>query len=155
MQEGQDRSGDQTPEYMGAWSPIPAGDQPDRAAGEEPAAEGSPDGQDEPPAEGTWIIPAEGDQQSGTPARDAPQDQPEHGLAGLGFGGAAAATPGTPEPGSAVPGGPQPPAAPGQGGEYSQPGGYVQPGSAHPAAGQPGQPGYGQPGHNQPTAAFG
>ena len=143
MQEGQDRSGDQPPEYLGAWSPIPAEDQPDRAAGEDPAAGDSQAEQDGPPAEGTWIIPAEGDQRSGAPAQDPAPDQPEHGLAGLGFGGAGAANPGSPAPAG-----------------YSQP-----PGGAHPATGQPGQPaagqpgygqpGYGQPGQGQPTAAFG
>ena len=144
MQEGQDRSGDQPPEYLGAWSPIPAEDQPDRAAGEDPAAGDSQAEQDGPPAEGTWIIPAEGDQRSGSPAQDRAQDQPEHGLAGLGFGGASATNPGHPAPAGS-----------------SQP-----PGGAHPATGRParparygqpgyGQPGYGQPGPNQPTAAFG
>ena len=67
MQEGQDRSGDQPPEYLGAWSPIPAEDQPDRAAGEEPAAGESQAEQDGPPPEGTWIIPAEGDQRQRHP----------------------------------------------------------------------------------------
>jgi S1-C subfamily serine protease len=148
MQEGQDRSGDQPPEYLGAWSPIPAEDQPDRPAGDEPAA----GRQDEPAApEGTWIVPAAGDQRSGTQGPDSagpvPQqpglsgqelqgqqdrpgaDQPGPGLASLGFGG----QPGDAQPGYGQPGAPQ--------------GGYPQ------AA--PGQPGYGQPGHNQPTAAFG
>src|ERR1700735_4640059 len=116
MQEGQDRSGDQPPEYLGAWSPIPAGDQPDRPADEEPAAAESLAEQDAPAApEGTWVVPAAGDQRSGTQAPDSagpvpqqqeqgPQeqglqqqgppgpdrpgaDQPEHGLAGLGFTG--------------------------------------------------------------------
>jgi S1-C subfamily serine protease len=157
MQEGQDRSGDQPPEYLGAWSPIPAEDQPDRPAGEEPAAAGSQGEQDEPAApEGTWIIPAAGDQRSGTQGSDSagpvPQqhglqgqglqgqqdrpgaDQPEHGLTGLGFGG---------HPGDAQPG-------------YGQ-AGYGQAGApqgGYPQA-EPGQPGYGQPGSNQPTAAFG
>src|SRR5882757_5398071 len=150
MQEGQDRSGDQPPEYLGAWSPIPAEDQPDRPAGDEPAAAGSLAEQDEPAApEGTWIVPASGDERSGAQGPDSagsvPQehglqeqglpeqglqgqdrpgtDQPEHGLAGLGFGG---------QPDAAQPGYGQ--AAPPQGG-------YPQPG--------PGQPGYGQPGPNQ------
>ena len=160
MQEGQDRSGDQPPEYLGAWSPIPAGDQPDRPAGEEPAAAGPLAEQDDPAApEGSWIIPAAGDQRSGTQAQDSagpylpgqdpsgpevpghgPLEQPppgpgqaEHGLAGLGFAGPAA-------PGGAVPGAHQPPPAPG-------PDGYGQ--------GSYGQAAYGQPGQSQPTTAFG
>jgi S1-C subfamily serine protease len=172
MQEGQDRSGDQPPEFLGAWSPIPAGDQPARPAGEEPAAAGSLADQDDSAApEGTWIVPAEGDQRSGTQVQDSAgiqgQAQPgpgqaEHGLAGLGFGGAAAAAPDGPAPGA-----PQTPAAPGQGGYgpdgYAPPGsvqadsaqpGSAQPGSGQPGSGQPapayGQPGYGQPGYEQP-----
>src|ERR1700722_1579595 len=122
MQEGQDRSGDQPPEYLGAWSPIPAGDQPDRPADDEPAAADSHAAHDEPAAsEGTWVIPAAGDERSGTQGPDpagpvtqqhglqeqAPQgpdrpgaDQPEHGLAGLGFSG----QPGAAQPGAAQPG---------------------------------------------------
>jgi S1-C subfamily serine protease len=160
MQEGQDRSGDQPPEYLGAWSPIPAGDQPDRPA-DEPAAADSHAEHDEPAApEGTWVIPAAGDQRSGTQGPDsagpvtqqhglqdqAPQgpdrpgaDQPEHGLAGLGFGG----QPGAAQPGAAQPGATQP--------GYGQAG---PPQGGYPQAG-PGQPGYGQPGPSQPTAAFG
>ncbi|HEX3389614.1 MAG TPA: trypsin-like peptidase domain-containing protein [Streptosporangiaceae bacterium] len=151
MQEGQDRSGDQPPEYLGAWSPIPAGDQPERPAGDEPAAAENLAAQDEPAApEGTWIIPSEGDHRTGAQGPDAagpvpPEhgaqeqdhpvaDQPEHGLAGLGFGGQGADTPGS-----------------------ATPGGYAQPGDAQPGYPQGGYPqhGYGQPGHNQPTAAFG
>jgi S1-C subfamily serine protease len=197
MQEGQDRSGDQPPEYLGAWSPIPAEDQPDRPAGEEPAAAETPAAQDGPAApEGTWIIPAAQDQPAGTqgldPAAQDPsgpglqeqagpgQDRAEHGLAALGFGGAAAAAadspaPGTPGPAGSAPAGPPAPGQPG----YGQPGGYGQAGSgqpglpgygqagAQPGYGQagdgpagygqpaPGQPGYGQPGPSQPTTAFG
>ncbi len=50
MQEGQDRSGDQSPEYMGAWSPIPAGDQPDQPSDSTPPGDGTP-GPD------TWVVP--------------------------------------------------------------------------------------------------
>ena len=50
MQEGQDRSGDQSPEYMGAWSPIPAGDQPDQPSDSTPPGAGTP-GHD------TWVVP--------------------------------------------------------------------------------------------------
>jgi S1-C subfamily serine protease len=157
MQEGQDRSGDQPPEYLGAWSPIPAGDQPDRPSGDEPAAAGSQAEQDEPAApEGTWVIPAAGDQRSGTQRLDAAgpvsqqqglpgqglpgqqdrpgADQPRQGLAGLGFGG----QPGDAQPGYGQAGTPQ--------------GGYPQAGPDQPGYGQPG---HNQPGHNQPTAAFG
>src|ERR1039458_3446433 len=154
MQEGQDRNGDQPPEYEGAWSPIPATDQPDRAAGEEPAAAGSLAEQAVPSApEGTWIIPAAGDQRAGTQAQDS---------AGQSGGEAAAAPrqdgngqdgqpggyvqPGTGQPGTGQEGQPG----------YGQPVGYgqagAQPGYGQPAPGQPapGQPGYGQPGHGQP-----
>ena len=178
MQEGQDRSGDQPPEYLGAWSPIPAGDQPDQPAGDEPAAAGSLPEQDEAASpEGTWIIPAAGDERSGTQGADAagpvppehgpqepgPQepgfqeqgrpgaDQPEHGLAGLGFGGHGGDT-----PGSATPGGYTQPGAdqPGYGQAGHPQGGYPQTGPPQPGPTDP-TAGYGQPGHNQPTAAFG
>jgi S1-C subfamily serine protease len=162
MQEGQDRSGDQPPEHMGAWSPVPAGDQPDRPAGEEPDAAGSlADQDDSAEPEGTWIVPAAGDQRSSTQPQDSagpyvPEDgfheqpppgpdQAGHGLAGLGFGGADPAA-----PGSAVPGAHQPPPAPGQGsyaqGSYGQ-GGYGQGGYPPPGSGQPG---YGQAGYTPP-----
>ncbi|HEY8047241.1 MAG TPA: trypsin-like peptidase domain-containing protein [Streptosporangiaceae bacterium] len=166
MQEGQDRSGDQPPEYLGAWSPIPAADQPDRPAGEEPAAAEAPAAQEGAAApEGTWIIPAAQDQpagpqgldpaaqdssgpglqEQGGPEQGRPeqgrleQDQAEHGLAALGFGGAAAAAD-SPAAGTAGPAGSPPAGPPAQPG-YSQPGEYGQAGS-----GQPGPPGYSQAG---------
>src|ERR1700727_2225354 len=127
MQEGQDRSGDQPPEYLGAWSPIPAGDQPDRPADDEPSAAESHAEHDEPAApEGTWVVPAAGDQRSGTQRPDfagpvtqqhglqdqAPRGrhrpgagQREQGLAGLGFGGQpGAGQPGATQPGTVQPG---------------------------------------------------
>src|SRR5258706_13586940 len=148
MQEGQDRSGDQSPDYLGAWSSIPAGDQPDRPSDDEPAAAESQVDQDGSAApEGTWIIPAAGDERSGTQGQDSAgqelghqehrpqaQDDPEQGLAGLGFGPSAAAgspAPGGPASGSAAPDEPQAPPAPGQGG-YGHAGGCGQPGTAPP-----------------------
>ena len=71
------------------------------------------------------------------------EDQPEHGLASLGFGGQGGETPAS---------APQPPAAPGQQ-AYDQPGGYTQPGYGQPGYGQGGQPqaGYPQGGYQQPV----
>ena len=152
MQEGQDRSGDQPPEYLGAWSPIPAGDQPDRPAGDEPAAAENLAEQDEPAApEGTWIIPAAGDQRSGTQGPDAAGPVPQHGLRSrvgrstdsrsrtvreraslsTGWRAWASAASGGETPGSA----PQARQAGSRQQAYDQPGGYAQPGY--------GQPGYG------------
>src|SRR5580692_3609158 len=101
MQEGQDRSGDQTPEHMGAWSPIPAGDQPDRPAGVEPDAAGSLAEQDDSAEpEGTWIIPAAGDQRSGTQPQDsAGPYPPSENLAGQDLPGQNRSGPDLPEDG--------------------------------------------------------
>ncbi|MDX6336272.1 MAG: hypothetical protein QOG05_3612 [Streptosporangiaceae bacterium] len=174
MQEGQDRSGDQSPEYLGAWSPIPAGDQPDRPAGEEPVAAGSPAEQDGSAApEGTWIIPAAEDQRPGPQTQASAAQNPsgqehpepgfqeqgpqEHGLQEQGQPG-----PDRPEhglaglgfgsgaaaPGSPAPGSPAPGSTPQSGSQTTAPpgqGGYGQPGGySQPATGQPG---YGQPGY--------
>src|ERR1700729_1820904 len=89
MQEGQDRSGDQPPEHMGRWSPIPAGDQPDRPAGEELDAAGRlADQDDSAEPEGTWVIPAAGDQRSGTQPQDSAGPYPSgENLAGENLAG--------------------------------------------------------------------
>jgi S1-C subfamily serine protease len=145
MQEGQDRSGDQSPEYMGAWSPIPAGDQPDQPS------DSTPPGAD-PPEQDPWVVP-------GDPAQPAPEPEP---------GFLASHFPGPPEPGSTQPGAEPPgygqagqqqpgyqPSGQGQP-EPGQPGygyGYGQPG--YPPAGGYGQPGYGQQGYPQPGAGYG
>src|SRR5579872_6955417 len=71
MQEGQDRDGDQSPEFMGAWSPIPAGDQPDQPS------DSTPPGAD-PPGQDSWVVSADPGQQdagSGQPGQPG-QQQP-------------------------------------------------------------------------------
>jgi S1-C subfamily serine protease len=144
MQEGQDRDGDQSPEFMGAWSPIPAGDQPDQPS------DSTPPGAD-PPGQDSGVVsedPGQQDAGSGQPGQQQPgypqpsQGQPGPGQPGYGYG----------QPG-------YPPA-----GGYGQPGygqqGYTQPDYTQPGAGygqqgygygQQGyqQPGYGQPGYGQ------
>ncbi len=146
MQEGQDRDGDQSPEFMGAWSPIPAGDQPDQPS------DSTPPGAD-PPGQDSWVAsgdPGQPDAGSGQPGQPGQQQpgypQPSQGQPG----------PGQPGYGYGQPG--YPPA-----GGYGQPGygqqGYTQPDYTQPSAGygqqgygQQGyqQPGYGQPGYGQP-----
>jgi S1-C subfamily serine protease len=144
MQEGQDRDGDQSPEFMGAWSPIPAGDQPDQPS------DSTPPGAD-PPGQDSGVVsedPGQQDAGFGQPGQQQPgypqpsQGQPGPGQPGYGYG----------QPG-------YPPA-----GGYGQPGygqqGYTQPDYTQPGAGygqqgygygQQGyqQPGYGQPGYGQ------
>ena len=150
MQEGQDRDGDQSPEFMGAWSPIPAGDQPDQPSDSTPPGADAP-GQD------SWVVPGNPDQQApagpgaGEPGEftTQPAPEPEPGFLASHF-------PGQPESGSGQPGQQQPGyPQPGQGQPGpGQPGyGYRQPG--YPPAGGYGQPGYGQPGHTQPGAGYG
>jgi len=156
MQEGQDRGGDQSPEHMGAWSPIPAGDQPDQPS------DSTPPGAD-PPGQDTWVVPGNPDQP--TPARPGaegqpgefstqPAPEPEPGFLASHFPGRPEA--GSGQPGQQQPGYPQP--GQGQAGQGQpdpgQPGyGYGQPG--YPQAGGYGQPGYGQPGYTQPGAGYG
>jgi S1-C subfamily serine protease len=143
MQEGQDRDGDQSPEFMGAWSPIPAGDQPDQPS------DSTPPGAD-PPGQDTWVVP-------GDPAQPTPE--PEPGFLASHFPGQQ--EPGSTQSGAEPPGyrqaGQQQPGyqPPGQGQpEPGQPGsGYGQPG--YPPAGGYGQPGYSQPGYPQPGAGYG
>ena len=147
MQEGQDRDGDQSPEFMGAWSPIPAGDQPDQPS------DSTPPGAD-PPGQDSWVVSA-GPGPAGRrfrPAGPAGQQQPGYPQPSQGQPG-----PGQPGYGYGQPG--YPPA-----GGYGQPGygqqGYTQPDYTQPGAGygqqgygygQQGyqQPGYGQPGYGQ------
>jgi S1-C subfamily serine protease len=164
MQEGQDRSGEQPPEYLGAWSPVTPGDEPDQP-GDSPAAGATPDQSagNAPSGADAWTVPPTTDQ----PAGQAPSggdawtvppttDQP----AGQAPSGADAWT---------VPPTAEPPATPagqagglaqigfGQTGAGQQPGGPGQggqPGSEQPypgqdQAGQP-RPGFGQPGYGQP-----
>ena len=149
MQEGQDRDGDQSPEFMGAWSPIPAGDQPDQPS------DSTPPGAD-PPGQDSWVVsedPGQQDAGSGQPGQQQPgQQQPGYPQPSQGQPG-----PGQPGYGYGQPG--YPPA-----GGYGQPGygqqGYTQPDYTQPGAGygqqgygygQQGyqQPGYGQPGYGQ------
>ncbi len=137
MQEGQDRSGDQSPEYMGAWSPIPAGDQPDQPSDSTPPEDG-------PPGQDTWVVPGEPAQPGLTDSTGAAgPGQPGHGQS-------SPEQPGTAPPGQGQPGQGQPGYQPGYGygpPGYTQPVGYGQPGY--------GQPGYGQPGYGQPGAGYG
>jgi S1-C subfamily serine protease len=181
MHEGQDRGGEQPPEYLGAWSPITPGDEPD-----EP---------EDSPAAGATSDPEAGQAPSGPDARTVPPAETSRdsatqpgGLAQLGFGPddreqtPGTQTPGSPAPGSPAPGSPAPgdgrpaygpapgqpgsgqpalgPASPGQAG-YGPggygPGGYGPGGYGPGGYGQPGyrQPGYGETGYTQPTAAFG
>jgi S1-C subfamily serine protease len=147
MQEGQDRDGDQSPEFMGAWSPIPAGDQPDQPS------DSTPPGAD-PPGQDSWVAsedPGQPDAGSGQPGQPGQQQpgypQPSQGQPGPGQPGYGYGQPGYPPPGG-----------------YGQPGygqqGYTQPDYTQPGAGygqqgygygQQGyqQPGYGQPGYGQ------
>ncbi len=148
MQEGQDRGGDQSPEYMGAWSPIPAGDQPDQPSDSTPPGAGTP-GHD------TWVTPADPEltqpetaRQEDTPGAAAepggyptqPPTEPEPGFLASHFPASAdtGAEPGQPGQGQPTAGQPG----------HGQPGsGYGQPGYGQ----QPGYgPGYGQPGYGQP-----
>ncbi|HTT54614.1 MAG TPA: trypsin-like peptidase domain-containing protein [Streptosporangiaceae bacterium] len=124
MQEGQDRSGDQSPEHMGAWSPIPAGDQPDQPSDSTPPAAG-------PPGPDTWAVPSDPAQPGVT--------QPGQAQPGSGSGQPG----GQPHPGGY---GQQGYGQPG----YGQPG-YGQQGYGQPEYGQQGygQPGYGQQGYGQ------
>lgn len=172
MREGQDPDGDQSPEYMGAWSPIPAGDQPDQPSDSTPPGA-------EPPGPETWVVP--GDETQPAPAGPAESEPGDPGTqpapeAEPGF--LAAHFPGHQEAGSSSPAA-EPPSygqsgPPGQGqpsqgqsgygyGQqgYGQPGGYGQQGYGQPGYGQPGYPppgagygqpgyGYGQPGYQQP-----
>ncbi|MGP7996446.1 MAG: trypsin-like peptidase domain-containing protein [Streptosporangiaceae bacterium] len=132
MQEGQDRSGDQSPEHMGAWSPIPAGDQPDQPSDSTPAGPDTP-GHD------TWVVPSD---QAQPEVTQPGQAQPGQGQPSSGSG-----QPGQPGSGSGQPGGQLQP------GGYSQPAGYGQPGYGQPGYGQQpyGQPGYGPQGYGQPS----
>ena len=157
MQEGQDRGGDQTPEYMGAWSPIPAGDQPDQPSDSTPPGSDTP-GQD------TWVVPGDAAQPAPAAAASEPGDaspqpaeppsygqsgqpgqgQPTQEQSGYGYG----------QPGYQQPGGygQQGYGQPGYGYSqpgYQQPGGYGQQGYGQQGYGQPGY-GYGQPGYQQP-----
>jgi S1-C subfamily serine protease len=164
MQEGQDRSGDQSPEHMGAWSPIPAGDQPDQPSDSTPPGADTP-GQD------TWVVPGDPAQPTtagpGTASQPGdfgtqPAPEPEPGFLASHFPASAdaGAEPGQPGYGQGQPTAGQPTAGqptagqPGHGQpEYGQPGsGYGQPGYGQ----QPGYgPGYGQPGYGQPGSGYG
>ena len=156
MQEGQDRDGDQSPEFMGAWSPIPAGDQPDQPS------DSTPPGAD-PPGQDSWVVPGDPDQP--TPAGPGaasepgefstqPAPEPEPGFLAshfpgqqeTGSGQAGQQQPGYPQPGQGQPGQGQPGYGHGQPG-YPPAGGYGQPGY--------GQQGYGQQGYPQPGAGYG
>ncbi len=154
MQEGQDRDGDQSPEFMGAWSPIPAGDQPDQPSDSTPPGADTP-GQD------SRVVPGNPDQPAGPGAAGEPGEfstqpapEPEPGFLASHFPGqqeAGSGQPGQQQPGYPQPGQGQPgPGQPGQGQPgQGQPGyGYGQPG--YPPAG-----GYGQPGYTQPGAGYG
>ena len=175
MQEGQDRGGDQSPEFMGAWSPIPAGDQPDQPSDSTPPGAETP-GQD------TWVVPgdptqptAAGPGAASTPGEFStqPAPEPEPGFLASHFPASADAgaepghgqgQPGQGQPEYGPPGsghgqpgyGQQPSYGPGYGQPgYGQPGpgsGYGQPGYGQQAYGQqgPGQQAYGQSGYGQP-----
>jgi S1-C subfamily serine protease len=152
MHEGQDRRGEQPPEYLGAWSPITPGDEaeepgdsPVAGTTSDPAAAGPVPSRPDP-----WTVPAPTE-----PSRDS-ATQPG-GLAQLGFGPddpdqtqstqtPGSPTPGSPTPGSAAPGS-QPP------GSFGQPG-YAQPGYAQPGSAQRGSdpPGYGPAQGGQPDS---
>ena len=166
MQEGQDRSGDQSPEYMGAWSPIPAGDQPDQPSDSTPPG-ADPSGQD------TWIVPADQAQSGvtepgaagtggaaepggtadpgGFATQPAPEPEPGSGFLASHFpghqeAGSAPSDPGQPGYGQTSP------EQPGYGQTSPEQPSYRPPGQEQPGYGQPGQgqPGYGQPGYPQP-----
>ncbi len=134
MQEGQDRGGDQSPEYMGAWSPIPAGDQPDQPS------DSTPPGADRP-GHDAWVVP---------------DDPAQPGLTDSAGADSAAepSDPGQPGYGQTTPEQPEyPPPGQGQPGQ-AQPGyGYGQPG--YPPSGGYGQQNYGQPGYPQQGAGYG
>ncbi len=172
MQEGQDRDGDQSPEFMGAWSPIPAGDQPDQPS------DSTPPGADTP-GHDTWVVPSgpELTQPGNAPQEDTqgaaaepgghatqPAAEREPGFLAAHFPGHQEAgsgpsdqePPNDGQPGQPPPGYPPPgPGQPGYG--YGQqgsgpPGGYGPPGYGQPGYGQQqgyGQQGYGQQGYGQ------
>ena len=126
MQEGQDRSGDQSPEYIGPGHRSGRG-----TAATSPVREAPHQGAD-PPEPGTWVVPRAPEARPGRrsgrrgPAR---RGQPARPAWAPGAGpGAGAGT---------APARLRPAGLPGQPG-YGQPAGY-------------GQPGYGQPGYGQPS----
>ncbi|HEY2127828.1 MAG TPA: trypsin-like peptidase domain-containing protein [Streptosporangiaceae bacterium] len=134
MQEGQDRSGDQSPEYMGAWSPIPAGDQPDQPSDSTPpGAEG--------PGHDAWVVPDDPAQPGLTDSAGADSGAEPSDPGQSGYGQTTPEQPEYPQPGQAQPGQAQ------RGYGYGQP--------DFPPPGGYGQQNYGQPGYPQQGAGYG
>ena len=146
MQEGQDRGGDQSPEIMGAWSPIPAGNQPDQPS------DSTPPGADEPGPD-AWVVPGDPDQSAPAAPGTGQPGQPQPGQPGPGQPGYGYGQPGYPPAGGyGQPGYGQQPGYPPPGAGYGPQGyGYGQPGYQPSGYGQPGygQSGYGQPGYGE------